>query len=169
MDGTMDVESQIRLMRTVIGRKYMEMDDFIDKCVSSPGDAEIYEALIELLKKDVKGYKAAVADMEAGITDAAGDYGDITSWSEREVGLYNDIYLPMLEDSDFQDERQAMALKSEGSTETEESRYIRAGRAALDNPVVLSLMARNAEITAAIGKMVLEEPDLVSALDGASE
>ncbi len=169
MDGTMDVESQIRLMRTVIGRKYLEMDDFIDKCASSPGDAEIYEALIDLLKNDVKGYKALISDMESGNPENSGNYRDIGSLTEREVGLYNDIYLPMLNDSDFQDETLAMSFKGRGAQGGGEDRYVTAGRAALSNSLVIDLMSRNDEIASAIGKMVLAEPELASALeDGAN-
>ncbi len=164
MDGTMDVGSQIRLMRTVIGRKYMEIDDFIDKCMSSPDDSELYESLIELLKNDVKGYKALIDDLENG-RSGAGEYYGIASLSEIEVGLYNDLYLPMLSDSDFQDETAAMELKNRGIEDPEEDRYAVAGRAALGSPLLIDLMSRNEDIAAAIGKMVLSEPELASALE----
>lgn len=164
MDGTMDVESQIRLMRNVIGRKYMEMDDFIEKCVVSPEDAEIYEALIELLKNDVRGYKAIIESLE-GNDSGEKQFYDIASLSEREVGLYNDIYLPLLSENDFEDERQAMQFKSNFKTDSELSKYVKAGRAALDSPLLITLMARNSDIAASIGKLVLSEPELASALE----
>ncbi len=165
MDGTMDVESQIRLMRTVIGRKYMEMDDFIEKCAVSPGDAEIYEALIELLKNDVRGYKSLIACLEGGTSGEKAEYYDLGSLSEREVGLYNDVYLPLLAENDFADERQAMSFKSKYTCDAEMGKYIRAGRAALDSPLLITLMARNSDIAATIGKLVLSEPELASALE----
>ena len=165
MDGTMDVESQIRLMRAVIGRKYMEIDDYIDKCESSPDSSEMYEALIDFLKNDIKGYKAIIDDLKDGNCDFTGDYYDIASLPERAVGLYNDVYLPSLKEEDYNDECNAMGIKSNYATSLVQNRYMKVGKAALESPLLVTLMSRNTDILALIGKVVLSEPELINALN----
>ena len=166
MDGKMDVESQVRLMRTVIGRKYMEIDDLIGKSSgASPEDAELYEGLIEFLKNDIRGYKSIVDDLMDGSVDFTGDLYDIASLPERMVGIYNDFYLPSLSESDLADEQNAMALKTSYAKELVVGKYVKIGRAALDNPLVLSIIAQNEDFLAIIGKIVLSEPELINALN----
>lgn len=162
----MDVESQIRLIRTVIGRKYMELDDLIDKSMGSPdSDTAAYDALIEFLKNDIKGYKAIIDDLKDGSCDYTGNYYDIASLPERAVGIYNDYYLPNLKEIDLADEHAAMDLKSKYATTLIENKYVKVGRAAINNPLVLSIMSQNSDILAVIGKIVLSEPELINALN----
>lgn len=164
MDGTMDVDSQIRLMRTVIGRKYMEIDDFIDKCGTSEENSDNYDLLIDFLKNDIRGYKTLIDELQDG-ADLSGNYGEISSVPERVVGIYNDIYLASLKESDLADEQEAMAIKTKYASDLVRNKYVKVGKAALDSPLVLALMSRNIDIAAVIGKIVLSEPELINALN----
>lgn len=166
MDGNMDVASQVRLMRTVIGRKYMEIDEYIDKSANAgPEDCIVYEGMIDFLKNDIKGYKAIIDDLKDGSNDLTGDYYDIASLPETAVGLYNDFYLPNLGEDDLRDEQMAMSLKIKYATELVENKYMKVGKAALDSPLCLALMSQNADILTLLGKVVLSEPELINALN----
>ena len=166
MDGNMDVGSQVRLMRTVIGRKYMEIDDLIERSEgAAPEDVQLFEDLIEFLKNDIRGYKAIIEDLKDGSADLTADLYDIASLPERAVGIYNDFYLPSLGENDLADEQKAMEYKSQYAREMVLGKFAKVGRAALDNPLVLSLMARNDEFVALVGKYVLSEPELLNALN----
>lgn len=160
----MDVDSQIRLMRTVIGRKYMEIDDFIDKCGNSDEDSDSYDLLIDFLKNEIRGYKTLIDELQEG-ADLSGNYGGISSVPERVVGIYNDIYLPSLKENDLADEQNAMAIKTKYASDIVRNKYVKVGKAALDSPLVLALMSRNIDIAAVIGKIVLSEPELINALN----
>jgi hypothetical protein len=81
------------------------------------------------------------------------------------VGIYNDFYLPSLSESDLADEQNAMALKTSYAKELVIGKYVKIGRAALDNPLVLSIIAQNEDFLAIIGKIVLSEPELINALN----
>lgn len=166
MDGNMDVASQVRLMRTVIGRKYMEIDDLIDKTKSAdPQTAQNYEDLIEFLKNDIKGYKAIIDDLKDGSIDYTGDLYDIASLPQQAVGLYNDFYLPSLNEIDLKDEQDAMELKGKYAAKLVNAKYISIGKAALESPLVVNLMSQNPDILAVIGKIILSEPELINALN----
>ena len=132
---------------------------------ASPEDAELYEGLIEFLKNDIRGYKSIVDDLMDGSVDFTGDLYDIASLPERMVGIYNDFYLPSLSESDLADEQNAMALKTSYAKELVVGKYVKIGRAALDNPLVLSIISQNEDFLAIIGKIVLSEPELINALN----
>ncbi|MCQ2084559.1 MAG: hypothetical protein MJZ21_00245 [archaeon] len=143
----------------------MEIDDFIEKSEKSPESAEAYEALIDFLKNDIKGYKAIIDDLKDGSCDFSGNYYDIASLPEKAVGLYNDFYLPGLKDEDYQDEVTAMNIKSSYAVKLVEDKYVKIGRAAIENPKVRDIMCRNGDILALLGKIVLSEPELINAIN----
>lgn len=162
----MDVASQVRLMRAVIGRKYMEIDDLIEKSKNAdPQSAQNFEDLIEFLKNDIKGYKAIIDDLKDGSVDYTGDLYDIASLPEQAVGLYNDFYLPSLGEADLKEEQTAMELKGKYAVQLVNNRCIGVGKAALESPLVVNLMSQNPDILAVIGKIVLSEPELLNALN----
>lgn len=165
MDGNMDVESQIGLIRSVIGRKSLEIDDLIEQSAVVPKEqAQNFEDLIDFLKKDIIGYKAVTAYLTKGTLDQETELYEIESLPERIVGFYNDFYLPVLSDSDLQDERIASNLKSRVAAQRSAIKYIEIGKAALENPLVTTLLTQHPEILAAIGKYVISEPELLNAL-----
>ena len=61
MDGTMSITDQVRLMRSVMGRKIMELDEYNDKAAEAVGDeAERYLAMADFLENDIAGYKTII-------------------------------------------------------------------------------------------------------------
>lgn len=165
MDGNKDVESQIRLIRSVIGRKSLEIDDLIEQSNSVPEEqAQNFEDLIDFLKKDIVGYKAVTAFLTKGSLDPSVDLYEIESLPERTVGFYNDFYLPTLSESDYEEERIASALKSKIASQRQASRFIDIGKAALENPLVTSLLTQHPELLSIIGKYVASDPELYNAL-----
>jgi len=165
MDGNMDIPSQIRLMRSVIGRKIMEIDEYNDKAAEMTGDeAAKFVDMIDFLKNDIAGYKTIVDDLKDGTCDYTGDLYDIASLPEASVELYDSFYLPMLSDEDRSDEEAAMSLKGQYAVDLVNSYAVKLGKMALSNPIALGIMSSNDSFLAAVGKMVLSDPELQNAL-----
>ncbi len=165
MDGNKDVESQVRLIRSVIGRKSLEIDDIIEQASSVPPEqAQNFEDLVDFLKKDIIGYKAITAYLTKGTMDATTELYEIESLPERVVGLYNDFYLPTLMGSDLEEEETAAKMKSAIAKQRAAFRFVDLGKAALENPLVTALLTQHPDILAVIGKYVSADPELYNAL-----
>ncbi len=164
MDGKMDADSQVRLIRSVIGRKSLEIDDIVEQCAEVPQQAQNFEDLVDFLKKDIAGYKAMTTFLTKGTMDPEAELYEIESLPERVVGLYNDFYLPTLAGSDLEEEQIASTLKSNLAAQRAAYRFIDAGKAALESPLVISLLSERPDILAVIGKYVSADPELFNAL-----
>lgn len=165
MDGTMDIPTQIRLMRSVVGRKYMEIDDFSDKAASLTGDeAGNYVEIIDFLKKDIMGYKTIIDDLKDGSCDYTGNLYDIASLPADTLGLYNDFYLPLLSEDDRADEDAAMQLKVGYAKDLAKTYLVRIGKQVLTNELALNLIMSNDDILAAVGAAATSDPEIMNAL-----
>ena len=165
MDGNKDVESQIRLIRSVIGRKSLEIDDIIEQCSSVPPEqAQNFEELIDFLKKDIIGYKAVTTYLTKGTLDPNAELHEIESLPERVVGFYNDFYLPTLMGTDLEEEETASKMKSAVAKQRAANKFVDIGKAALENPLVTTLLTQHPDILAVIGKYVSADPELYNAL-----
>ena len=112
MDGTMSITDQVRLMRSVMGRKIMELDEYNDKAAEAVGDeAERYLAMADFLENDIAGYKTIIEDLKDGSCDYTGSLYDIASLPAELLGLYQNFYIPSLSPEDRADENAAMELK----------------------------------------------------------
>jgi hypothetical protein len=170
MDGNMDIKDQVRLMRSVMGRKIMEIDEYADKAAQATGDeAAKYLALVDFLKNDIAGYKTIIDDLKDGTNDLTGNLYDIASLPEEALGVYNDEYLPSLSPEDLADEKAAMNLKVEYAQDLANSYAVRIGKAALTNDLVLNLMMSNDDILAAVGALVAQDAEIMSALTNEGE
>ena len=70
MDGNMEIRDQVRLMRSVMGRKIMEIDELNDKAAELTGEeAGKCLALAEFLKNDVAGYKTIIEGIDRKLDD----------------------------------------------------------------------------------------------------
>jgi hypothetical protein len=164
-DGKIDIREQVRLMRAVIGRKYMEIDDLDEKAAQLTGDeAGKCLEMTEFLQKDIAGYKTIIEDLKDDTKDLTGNLWDIASLPENSAELYNDYYLPKLSDQDREDEIAAMDLKSEYAVDLAKMHITQIGRVALTDPMVIDLMIANPDVSAAIGNIILEYPELVNAM-----
>ena len=169
MDGNMEIRDQVRLMRSVMGRKIMEIDELNDKAAELTGEeAGKCLALAEFLKNDVAGYKTIIDDLKDGSNDHTGNIYDIASLPAEAVGVYNDLYLPELSPDDLEDEKAAMSLKVEYAKDLVQSRLVKIGKAALSNDLALNLMMSSDDILAAIGAVVSQDAEIMSAI-GTSE
>ncbi len=164
MDGKMDAETQIKLIRSVIGRKSLEIDDIIEQCTEIPQQAQNFEDLVDFLKNDILGYKAITTYLTKGTMDSQAVLYEIESLPERAVGLYNDFYLPTLEGSDLEEEQLASKLKSDIAARCAAYKFIDIGKAALESPLVSTLLSQHPDILAIIGKYVSADPELYNAL-----
>lgn len=164
MDGKMDAESQVKLIRSVIGRKSLEIDDIVEQCAEMPLQAQNFEDLVDFLKKDIAGYKAMITYLTKDTMNPQAELYEIESLPERAVGLYNDFYLPTLMGSDLEEERIASTLKSNLAARLAAYKFIDAGKAALESPLVISLLSERPDILAVIGKYVSADPELFNAI-----
>lgn len=97
MDGTMSITDQVRLMRSVMGRKIMELDEYNDKAAEAVGDeAERYLSMADFLENDIAGYKTIIEDLKDGSCDYTGSLYDIASLPAELLGLYQNFYIPSL-------------------------------------------------------------------------
>ena len=93
MDGINDISGRIRLMRSVIGRKIMEMDLFNDKAEELKGDDAIaYVNTIDFLKNDIAGYKSIIDDLRGRKCDYSGNLYDLNSVSASRCSSANPIH-----------------------------------------------------------------------------
>lgn len=165
MDGNSDIQSQVRLMRSVIGRKVMEIDEFNDKSAAATGDeAVMYANLVNFLEHDIAGYKTIIDDLKDGSCDYTGDLYEIASLPAEAVDLYNDFYVPSLSPEDKADEQAAMALKGQYAVDFVKKYTAQLGRAALANQVALQIMMDDEAVAQAIGAIVAGNPELLNAV-----
>ena len=165
MDGTMSITDQVRLMRSVMGRKIMELDEYNDKAAEAGGDeAERYLAMADFLENDIAGYKTIIEDLKDGSCDYTGSIYDIASLPAELLGLYQNFYIPSLSPEDRADENAAMELKVSYAKDLATSYAAKIGKAALSSDLALNLMMSDDGILAAIGAIVASNPEILSAL-----
>jgi len=166
MDGNLDIREQVMLMRAVIGRKIMEIDDFEEKATNLTGDeAEKCLNMIDFLKRDIMGYKSIVDDLKDGSNDLTGDLWDIASLPEESLRLYADFYLPSLSDEDREEDTIAMEIKAKYAQDLAKAYVLHIGRMALTDPNVIDRILANEDLVSLIGSAVLDSPDLLEAIE----
>lgn len=166
MDGNADIREQVLLMRAVIGRKIMEIDEFEEKATNLMGDeAEKCLDMIDFLKKDIMGYKSIVEDLKDGTNDLTGDLWDIASLPEDSLHLYTDFYLPNLSNEDREEDSKAMEIKAKYAQDLARAYVLHIGRMALTDPNVIDKILANEELVSLIGSAVLDMPELLDAMD----
>ncbi len=166
MDGTTNIPEQVKLMRSVIGRKIMEIDEYNDKAAEAVGDeAEKCLMMAEFLENDVAGYKTIVEDLKDGSCDYTGNLYDIASLPAELAGLYRNYYLPSLSAEDLEDENAAMDLKCSYAQDLAANYMINIGKAALSSPLAVSLMMSDDAVLAAVGAAVASNPEILDALN----
>jgi hypothetical protein len=162
----MDIREQVMLMRAVIGRKIMEIDEFDEKATNLTGEeAEKCLNMIEFLRKDVAGYKSIVDDLKDGTNDLTGDLWDITSLPEDSLALYTEFYIPSLSSEDRDEDHRAMDIKVKYAQDLARMYLIHIGRMALTDPKVLDLIMANEELAALIGGAILDMPELADLIE----
>lgn len=167
MDGNYEIKDQVKLMRSVIGRKVMEIDEYEIKATETLGEeSEKYLNMIDFLNNDIAGYKTIVEDLKDGSNDMTGNLFDIASLPPELAGLYTDFYLPSLGAEDRKEEEMAMELKGKYAVDLAKAYVIHIGRAALMDPKVIEMIMADEELVAAIGNAVLDVPEIVNVLSG---
>lgn len=165
MDGDMEIRDQVNLMRAVIGRKVMEMDDYDEKATNETGqDAENCLDMIEFLKNDIAGYKTIVEDLKDGTNDMSGNLWDIASLPEESITLYTEFYLPSLSNEDREEENGAMELKAKYAVDLAKSYVMHTARMALMDPKIIDMIMADEELVTIIGGAILDRPALIAAL-----
>jgi len=166
MDGNVSIREQVVLMRAVIGRKYMEIDEFEEKAANVKGEeAENCLNMIEFLKKDILGYKSIIDDLRDGSNDLTGDLWDIASLPENSFRLYTEFYLPGLSEPDRDEDSRAMEIKAKYAQDLAKAYVLHIGRMALMDPGVIDMILSNEELVSLIGSAVLDIPELLEAVD----
>jgi len=166
MDGNADIKEQVKLMRAVIGRKVMEIDEFEEKATNLTGDeAERCLDMIDFLKKDIMGYKSIVEDLKDGSNDLTGDLWDIASLPENSLRLYTDFYLPRLTDEDRDEDTKAMDIKVKYAQDLARAYVLHIGRMALTDPNVIDKILANERLVYSIGSAVLDIPELLEEIE----
>jgi hypothetical protein len=162
MDGNADIKEQVKLMRAVIGRKIMEIDEFEEKATNLMGDeAEKCLDMIDFLKKDILGYKSIVEDLRDGSNDLTGDLWDIASLPENSLRLYTEFYLPGLSDEDREEDTKAMDIKVKYAQDLAKAYVLHIGRMALMEPNVVDRILADETFVYLIGSAVLDKPELL--------
>ncbi len=166
MDGNVDIREQVMLMRAVIGRKIMEIDEFEEKATNLTGEeAEKCLDMIEFLKKDIMGYKSIVEDLKDGSNDLTGDLWDIASLPEDSLHLYTDFYLPGLSEDDRDEDTQAMEIKAKYAQDLAKAYVLHIGRMALTDPKVIDKILANEDLVSLIGSAVMDSQELLEAIE----
>jgi hypothetical protein len=166
MDGNADIREQVKLMRAVIGRKVMEIDEFEEKATNLTGDeAERCLDMIDFLKKDIMGYKSIVEDLKDGSNDLTGDLWDIASLPENSLRLYTDFYLPGLSQEDRDEDTKAMDIKVKYAQDLARAYVLHIGRMALTDPNVIDKILANENLVYSIGSAVLDIPVLLEEIE----
>jgi len=166
MDGNTDIKEQVMLMRAVIGRKVMEIDDFEEKAATLTGDeAEQCLDMIDFLKKDIMGYKSIVDDLKDGANDLTGDLWSIASLPENSLRLYTDFYLPSLSEEDRKEDETAMDIKVKYAQDLAKAYVMHIGRMALTDPDVIDRILANEELVYLIGSAVLDITELLEVIE----
>lgn len=165
MDGDMSIKEQVRLLRSVIGRKVMEIDDFDKEAAGTIGDdVERYLNVIEFLNNDIAGYKTIVEDLSDGSRDMTGNIYDIASLPPESAAIYTEFYLPLLSEDDRQEEEIAMGIKTQYATDLAKEYVIHVGRVALMDTNALEVILADEEILTLIGNAILDSPRIMEAL-----
>lgn len=165
MDGGMSIKEQVRLLRSVIGRKVMEIDDFDKEAAGTIGDdVERYLNVIEFLNNDIAGYKTIVEDLSDGSRDMTGNIYDIASLPPESASIYTEFYLPLLSEDDRQEEEIAMGIKTQYATDLAKEYVIHVGRVALMDTNALEVILADEEILTLIGNAILDSPRIMEAL-----
>ena len=160
MDGNMGIRDQVKLLRSVIGRKIMEIDELEEKLTVIKGDAaDQYLNMIDFLKKDITGYKTIVDDLKDGSNDLSGYIEDIATLPPNSVKIYNEMYLPALNEEDRAEDNAAMDIKIKYVKDLRRANEIYLGRMALTDPRVLDFMLADEELVRLIGNIVMETPE----------
>jgi hypothetical protein len=166
MDGNIDIRQQVNLLRAVIGRKIMEIDEFEEKATNLTGDeAEKCLDMIDFLKKDVMGYKSIIEDLKDGSNDLTGDLWDIASLPENSLRLYTDFYLPSLSEEDREEDTKAMDIKVKYAQDLARAYVMHIARMALTEPNVLDMILAKEGLMYLIGSALLDMPDLLEAIE----
>lgn len=166
MDGNDDIRSQVNLMRAVIGRKIMEIDALDDSAASATGEAaERCMDMIDFLKNDISGYKSIIEDLKDGSNDLTGNLWDIASLPEKALGLYTDAYLPSLSEEDREEEDRAMEIKTKYAVDLAKAYVMHIARVALTDPRVVDMMLANEDLVSLIGAAIMDQPELMNALE----
>ena len=166
MDGNLDIREQVMLLRAVIGRKVMEIDDFEEKATNFTGDeAEKCLDMIDFLKRDILGYKSIVDDLKDGSSDLTGDLWDIASLPEDSLRLYTDFYLPGLSEEDRDEDTKAMEIKAKYVQDLAKAYVLHIGRMALTDPNVIDRILANEDLVSLIGSAVLDMPELLEVIE----
>ncbi|MCL1978635.1 MAG: hypothetical protein FWG60_00525 [Methanomassiliicoccaceae archaeon] len=166
MDGNAEIREQVKLMRAVIGRKIMEIDEFEEEATNLTGDeAEKCLDMIDFLKKDIMGYKSIVEDLRDGSNDLTGDLWDIASLPENSLHLYTDFYLPGLSEEDREEDTKAMDIKVKYAQDLARAYVLHIGRMALTDPNVIDKILANEALVYLIGSAVLDISELFEAIE----
>lgn len=161
----MSIKEQVRLLRSVIGRKVMEIDDFDKEAAGTIGDdVERYLNVIEFLNNDIAGYKTIVEDLSDGSRDMTGNIYDIASLPPESASIYTEFYLPLLSEDDRQEEVIAMGIKTQYATDLAKEYVIHVGRVALMDTNALEVILADEEILTLIGNAILDSPRIMEAL-----
>jgi hypothetical protein len=166
MDGNMDIREQVVLMRAIIGRKIMEIDEYEEKATNLTGEeAEKCLDMIDFLRNDIAGYKSIVDDLKDGTNDLTGNLWDIASLPEDALSLYTGFYLNGLSSPDRVEEEKAMDIKVKYAQDLAKMYIIHIGRMALTDPKVIDIIMANEELVSAIGSAILDIPEIVDIME----
>ncbi len=153
-------------MRSVIGRKVMEIDDYERRATESTGDdSEKCLDMIDFLNNDIAGYKTIVEDLKDGSKDMTGNLYDIASLPSELAELYTDFYLPSLTEADRAEEDLAMELKAKYAVDLARAYVMHVGRMALVDPKIVDMIMADEELIIKIGNAILDSPEIVSAFN----
>ena len=165
MDGNMDIREQIMLMRAVIGRKIMEIDEYEERATNITGEeAEKCLDMIEFLRCDIAGYKSIIDDFKDGTNDLTGNLYDIASLPQDSINLYNGFYISGLSAEDRAEDMKAMDIKVKYAQDLARMYIVYIGRTALMDPRAVDMIMANEEIVAAIGALVMDSPEIFDAI-----
>ncbi|MCL2149106.1 MAG: hypothetical protein FWH47_07210 [Methanomassiliicoccaceae archaeon] len=165
MDGNAEIREQVMLMRAVIGRKVMEIDEFEAKAASLTGDeSEKCVDMMEFLRNDILGYKSIIEDLKDGSNDLTGDLWDIASLPEDSLQLYTEFYLPSLSEEDREEDTRAMDIKVKYAQDLARAYVLHVGRMALTDPGVIDRILADEKLVYSIGSAVLDIPELLEAI-----
>lgn len=164
MDG-ISVKDQVKLLRSVIGRKIMEIDELDQKACDTLGDEAVkYANMVSFLTNDIIGYKAMVEDLKDGTRDLTGNVYEIASLPADLINLYTDFYLPGLASDDLEEEKLAMELKSHYAIDLAKAYVLLIGKTALQDQKALELILADEELVTMIGNAVLDRAEIFNAL-----
>ena len=162
-DGALmtDVSELIKIFRSAIGRKVIELDEFKMAAETNMDQAETYTDLVDFLERDIAGYKNILEDLKDGSVDFTGDFLTIANFNETLARIYNEVYLPSLSAEDSEAETLAMNLKSEYVTNLAFNHMADLGRNAILDQNIIDQILEVDEYAIAFGNFVSEYPPLL--------